>query len=97
MLKPEHTAKMGFRESQSGTRMFRCAVNYVAGKPENEYVKLIDDVYVYVAEESGTNVTCVEKAVRHAILKAGFTMTAKNLILLTAAAVREGKFNDEGE
>ncbi len=96
MLRIRDTAEMGFRESQVGAKMFRCAVNYVAGKPENENVKLGCDVYSHVAEELHTTVCCVEKAIRTAIRTAGFTMTPKNLILLTADAVRSGVY-DKGE
>jgi hypothetical protein len=96
MLRVKDTAEMGFRESQCGTRMFRCAVNYVAGKSENENVKLGCDVYPHVAEEFHTTVCCVEKAIRTAIRTAEFTVTPKNLILLTADAVRSGVY-DKGE
>lgn len=94
MLKSKHTAEMGFPESRIGTRLLRCAVNYVAEKPPRDDVRVMDDVYPHVAKMFGKRATSVEKSIREVIRAAGYEMTSKNMILLLADRVRDGEFDD---
>lgn len=95
MLTRKHTKELGFREELRGTAYLRAVVNYILNQPQHPRPKLVQGVYVAVAEEFSVTTGAVEAGIRHTISRCNsdeFRGKTADVIWELVQRCRDGEF-----